>query len=65
MGEEASTLPSKVHKVEGSALFEVDSSEPETPLVEVNCFIQDSAIKGYGLPNNQVSPLICHLHVLL
>ena len=27
MGEEASTLPSKVHKVEGSALFEVDSSE--------------------------------------
>ena len=27
MGEEASTLPSKVHRVEGSALFEVDSSE--------------------------------------
>ena len=45
--------------------FEVDRSEPETPLVDVNCFIQDSAIKGFGLPNNQVSPLICHLHVLL
>ena len=28
MGEEGtSTLPSKVHKVEGSALFEVESSE--------------------------------------
>ena len=27
MGEEASTLPSKVHKVEGSALFDVESSE--------------------------------------
>ena len=25
--EEASTLPSKVHKVEGSALFDVESSE--------------------------------------
>ena len=27
MGEEVSTLPSKVHKVEGSALFDVESSE--------------------------------------
>ena len=36
MGEEGmSTLPSKVHKVEGSALFDVESSEElrlDTPL---------------------------------
>ena len=47
---------------EGPAI-EVNSSGLDTSFVDVNCFIQDTAIRGFGLPNNQVRSLIGHLYL--
>ena len=40
---------------------ELENLKPESPLVVESCFNQDTAIRGFGLLDNQVNPQACQL----
>ena len=44
---------------------ELENLKPESPLVVESCFKQDTAIRGFGLLDNQVNPQVYQLYSVL